>query len=169
MSAVSASSTPPYYFYDPHLGSPRDPYTRTDYRRTRKHLPEAGGRLVAVVEGEVPNPAFWGPRTIKWRAEPGTPVMILGHWPDGTVHLKWPGLPNNYMLDGRFPAWVVKEDPTVDLAGGGFMLRANELLPVTPEVSRRLFLIIAVLVIVILLLLWPTSREALMAALRLGS
>ena len=42
-------------------------------------------------------------------------------------------------LDGRFPAWVVAEDPTAKMAGGGRVLAANNPLPLLADrVSPRL-------------------------------
>jgi hypothetical protein len=58
------------------------------------------------------------------------------------------------MLDGRFPPWVVEEDPDAVTAGGGFMLRANDILPVPAGLSWRLVLLVAALVVLVLLLLW---------------
>jgi hypothetical protein len=171
MSRVPSSPPPadaPYYFYDPHLGSPRDEYKRVDFARTRNHQPEMAGRFVAVVEGETVTNSMWGRRVIKWRAEPGTQCLILGYWSDGSVHLKWPAIALNYMVDGRFPAWVVEEDPNGKLAGGGFILRANELLVNPSQIPARLWGVLLVLVLLILILLWPAGREALESVLRLG-
>jgi hypothetical protein len=158
----------PYYRYDPHLGNPRDKYRRVDFVRTRSHQPEQPGRFAAVVEGETFMASMWGRRSVKWRAEPGTPCLILGYWSDGTVHIKWPAIANHYMVDGRFPAWVVEEDPTALVAGGGFILLANELLPVAKGMSARLILLIGLLAVVILLLLLPPTREAFESLLQLG-
>jgi hypothetical protein len=171
MSPVPSSPLPadaPYYRYDPHLGSPRDAYRRVDFTRTQSHQPEQPGRFVAVVEGETIISSMWGRRVIQWRTEPGTPCLILGQWADGTVHLKWPAIARNYMIDGRFPAWVVREDPEALMAGGGFILRANELLPLPNELSPRLVALGVALAILILLLLLPATRDALESLLRLG-
>lgn len=162
------TQTPAYYRYDPHIGSPRDRYYRVDFRKTRSHHPEMPGRFVAVVEGETIQTSMIGRKAVKWRVEPGTACLILGYWADGTVHLKWPALRRNYMLDGRFPAWVVEEDPNAVTAGGGFILRANELLPVPTEMSWRLVMVILVLLVVIAVLVFPPTREALQTALHLG-
>ncbi len=171
---MSRPSTPPpadapRYHYDPHLGSPRDRYERVDFTRTRLHQPELPGRFVAVVDGEMVVNSMWGRRLIKWRAEPGTPCLILGHWADGTVHVKWAAVERNYMIDGRFPAWVVEEDPSGRVAGGGFILRANEL-PLLrsrswPWIAMLLVLALALLV-VILVVLVPATLEALGGLLR---
>jgi hypothetical protein len=158
----------PYYRFNPHLGSPRDAYTRVDFRTTPAHQPEMPARFVAVVDGETMVTSMRGRRVVKWRAEPGTPCLILGYWSDGTVHVKWPALARNYMLDGRFPAWVVEEDPDAVTAGGGFILRANEILPMPAQFSRRLVGLAVVLLAVVVLLLLPPAREALELALRLG-
>lgn len=159
----------PYYRYDPHLGSPRDTYRRVDFRRTPTFQPEMPGRFVAVVEGETIYTSMWGQKVLKWRAEPGTACLILGYWSDGTVHLKWPAVQRSYMIDGRFPPWVVKEDPDARMAGGGFVLLANELLPPLPVgVPWRLIAVVVVLVLLIGLLLWPAGRDALESLLNLG-
>ena len=65
-------------------------------------------------------------------AEPGTPCTILGYWSDGTAHLGWPAIRGTYRVDGRFPAWVVTEDPTAQMAGGGRIMTAND-----PSPPRR--------------------------------
>jgi hypothetical protein len=158
----------PYYRYDPNFGSPRDRYTRVDFTRSPSHKPEMPGRFVALVEGQTIMQAMWGRRTIKWRAEPGTPCLILGHWEDGTVHLKWPAIAHHYMVDGRFPAWVVREDPDALTAGGGFVLRANELRPGGRTLPVRLIGIVLLLVVLIVLLVWPEAREALQSLFRPG-
>jgi hypothetical protein len=171
MSRVPSSIPPadaPYYRYDPHLGSPRDAYQRVDFTRTRSHQPEQPGRFVAVVEGETVRNSMWGRRMLHWRSEPGTPCMILGSWSDGTVHIRWPAIESNYMIDGRFPAWVVEEDPDAAIAGGGFILRANDILPVPKELSQRMVLLVVLLAIVIVLLLLPATRDGLESLLRLG-
>jgi hypothetical protein len=41
-------------------------------------------------------------------------------------------------VDGRFPAWVVAEDPTAKMAGGGRMLLANDPAPGDAGVVGRL-------------------------------
>ena len=162
------TQTPAYYRYNPHIGSPRDPYIRLDYRTTRTHQPEQPGRFVAVVEGQTILNSMWGHRVVTWRAEPGTVCMILGHWSDGTVHLRWPAFHRHYMIDGRFPAWVVKEDPDADIAGGGFLLRANELLPaLEPATSLRILAFVVVLLILIALIVLPQAREAIQSALNI--
>jgi hypothetical protein len=158
----------PHYRYDPHLGSPRDAYRRVDYTSTRSHQPELPGRFTAVVEGETIVTSMWGRRVVEWRAEPGTQCLILGYWSDGTVHIKWPALARNYMLDGRFPAWVVREDPDALMAGGGFVLRANNLLPVPAELSSRMALLVVALLLFVVLLVWPPARDALESLLRVG-
>jgi len=112
--------------------------------------------------------SMWGRRVVNWRAEPGTPCLILGYWEDGTVHLKWPAIARNYMIDGRFPAWVVREDPTALTAGGGFVLAANELIPRAAALPLRTIGLIVVLAALVVLLVWPEARDALESVLRLG-
>jgi hypothetical protein len=153
MPVTPSSADAPYYRYDPHLGSPRDRYTRVDFLKTATHHPEMGGRFVAVVEGEFIINSMRGRRAIHWRADPGTPCLILGYWSDGTVHLKWPAINGYYMIDGRFPAWVVEEDPEAALAHGGFILRANELLPAPARLAPSFVWLGLVVVIVVLMAL----------------
>jgi hypothetical protein len=81
--------------------------------------------FVATVEGETRMNSMWGARSVPWRAEPGTACVILGYWNDGTVRLSWPAISGAYRVDGRFPAWVVAEDPDARMAAGGHILRAN--------------------------------------------
>src|SRR5207248_7806259 len=112
--------------------------------------------------------SMWGRRTINWRAEPGTLCLILGYWDDGTVHLKWPAIAHHYMVDGRFPSWVVREDPDALTAGGGFVLRANELMTGGRTLPLRLIEMLRLLAVLIALLVWPEARGALQSLLRLG-
>ncbi len=74
----------------------------------------------------MPIGSMWGNRSEPWRAEPGTPCVILGYWADGTVRLSWPAIRHAYRVDGRFPAWVVAEDPDAKMASGGHILEAND-------------------------------------------
>jgi hypothetical protein len=160
----------PHYRYDPHLGSPRDRYRRVDFTQTPSHQPELPGRFVASIDGETISNSMWGRRVIKWRTEAGTPCLILGYWSDGTVHIKWPGLSKSYMLDGRFPAWVVAPDPDAKMAGGGFILLANELLlPGPVSVPWRTVLLLLLLLVVVVVLLLPAGRDAVGSLLSLGS
>jgi hypothetical protein len=163
MTQSSAGATS--YHYNPHLGSPRDEYRRVDFRSTRSHQPEQPGRFAVLVEGETIVTSMWGRRVVNWRADPGTPCLILGYWSDGTVHLKWPGLARNYMLDGRFPPWVVEEDPDALTAGGGFVLRANDILPVPAGISWRPVVLLVLLVLLVFVLLWPPAREVVQGVL----
>ena len=126
------------YRFDPNFGDPRDAYTRADVAHPGAPGPELPARFVATVEGETVINTMWGRRIIVWRAEPGTPCVILGYWSDGSVHIRWPAIRGNYRVDGRFPAWVVEEDPTARMAGGGRLLLANELAQGGPGVFRRL-------------------------------
>jgi len=153
----------PSYHYDPHLGSPRDTYTRVDFAKSRLHHPELAGRFVAYVHGEtmMGNPV--ARHVLSWRTEPGTPCLILGHWSDGTVHLKWNV--GYHSLDGRFPAWVVTEDTTAKMAGGGRVLAANNPLPLPVDVSLVQVRNVLIVVAVLILLLWPPAREAIGVAL----
>jgi hypothetical protein len=95
-------------------------------------------RFVADVDGETLINTMWGTRTVAWHAAPGTPCVILGYWVDGTVQLRWPAIRGSYRVEGRFPAWVVVEDPTAPMAGGGHLLRANNLAAQGPNLVRRL-------------------------------
>jgi hypothetical protein len=115
----------PFYRYDPHLGNLRDQYRRADVVYPSAQRPELPARFVALVEGETIINTLWGRRSVAWRAEPGTPCVILGYWADGTVHLRWPAIRGAYRVDGRFPDWVAVQDPDADMAGGGRILRAN--------------------------------------------
>lgn len=128
----------PTYRYDPNLGNPRDAYTRADTARHDVRRPEIPARFVARVEGETIINTMWGKRVVPWRAEPGTPCVILGYWADGTVHLRWPAIVGNYRVDGRFPVWVVTEDPTARMAGGGRVLIANDPSVRGPSLHERL-------------------------------
>jgi hypothetical protein len=88
--------------------------------------PELPARFVAYVDGETMMSTMHGAQPKAWHAEPGTPCLILGRWSDGTVHVKWRAIADNYTVDGRFPAWVVAEDPDARMAGGGRILPAND-------------------------------------------
>ncbi len=114
------------YHYDPKLGDPRAAFTPADVAHPEVRRPEIPARFVVRVEGETIINTMWGKRIVRWRSEPGTPCVILGYWADGTVHLRWPAIVGHYRVDGRFPAWVVTEDPTAKMAGGGPVLIAND-------------------------------------------
>ena len=126
------------YHYDPNLGNPRDAYTRADVVHPEARRPEVPARFVARVDGETIINTMWGKRVVRWRAEPGTECVILGYWADGTVHLRWPAIGGHYRVDGRFPAWVVTEDPTALMAGGGRVLAANDPTVRGPALVTRL-------------------------------
>ena len=126
------------YRYDPNLGNPRDAYTRADVVHPEARRPEVPARFVARVDGETIINTMWGKRIVRWRAEPGTECVILGYWADGTVHLRWPAIGGHYRVDGRFPAWVVAEDPTALMAGGGRVLAANDPTVRGPALVTRL-------------------------------
>lgn len=117
---------PRIYHFDPNLGDVHDAYTRADEVHPEARQPEVAGFFVVRVEGETTINTMWGRRPIPWRAEPGTPVVILGYWSDGTAHLRWPAIRGAYRVEGRFPAWVVRADPGTPLAGGGHLLGAND-------------------------------------------
>ena len=103
-------------------------------------------------------------RLLAWRTEPGTPCLILGYWSDGSVHLKW--TEGYHSLDGRFPAWVVAEDPTAKMAGGGRVLAANNPLPLlTDRVSLRLVSTVLVVLVLLIVVVWPPARAAIGAAI----
>jgi hypothetical protein len=133
----------PVYHYDPNLGNPRDAYTRADVVHPEARRPEVPGRFVARVDGKTIINTMWGKRIVPWRAEPGTHCVILGYWADGTVHLRWPAIAGAYRVDGRFPAWVVVEDPTARMAGGGWILAAHDPNVRVPALHRRIIKFIA--------------------------
>jgi hypothetical protein len=115
----------PYYRYDPKFGDHNAAFSPTAEARPDFARPEMPATFVATVEGETLMNSMWGNRSISWRAEPGTPCVILGYWADDTVRLSWPAISNAYRVDGRFPAWVVAEDPDAKMAAGGHILVAN--------------------------------------------
>jgi hypothetical protein len=161
----SAPTDAPRYRYDPNLGSPKDTYTRVDIRTSRLGHPELAGRFVAYVDGETIVAGPLGRRVIRWQTEPGTPCLILGQWSDGTLHVKWTATDNYYTLDGRFPAWVVAEDPTAKMAGGGRILAANDLLPLPRNLSLGVLPRVAAVVLLAIVVVWPPAREAVAAAI----
>jgi hypothetical protein len=132
------ASHPAYYYYDQKLGDPRAAFVPTAEARPDFARPEMPAEFVVTVEGETLINTMWGKRTVPWRAEPGTQCVILGYWADGTVRLSWPAIRNAYRVDGRFPAWVVVEDPDAGMAGGGHILKANNLPKRNPALVERL-------------------------------
>jgi hypothetical protein len=128
----------PRYHYDQSLGDPRDAFTPAADVHPDAHRPEVPATFVAHVEGETIINTMWGRRTVAWHAGPGTQCVILGYWADGTVKLRWPAIEGAYRVEGRFPAWVVAEDPSAKMAGGGHMLLANVLGSRRPSLARRL-------------------------------
>jgi hypothetical protein len=128
----------PYYRYDEKLGNPRDVFTPTAVAHPETQRPEQPARFVATVEGQTLINTMWGKRTVPWRAEPGTPCVILGYWADGTVQLRWPAISGAYRVEGRFPSWVVVEDPSARMAGGGRILVANDPTRRGPALVKRL-------------------------------
>ena len=133
---MSQGPDAPYYRFDQKLGNPSDAFTPAAEARPEVRRPEIPARFVAHVEGEQLIGSMWGPRAVAWRAEPGTPCVILGYWADGTLQLRWPAIAGNYRVEGRFPAWVVTEDLNAVMAGGGRVLRANN--PVQhPSLQQR--------------------------------
>jgi hypothetical protein len=155
----------PVYSYDPHLGSPRDTYTRADVVHREARQPEVPARFVAYVDGETMINTMWGRRIVVWHAQPGTPCTILGYWSDGTVHLRWPAIGGTYRVDGRFPAWVAQQDPTAQMAGGGRILRANNPALGPADLPWRLIAAIAGVVLLAIILAVPPTRDALGALL----
>ncbi|MDQ6674206.1 MAG: hypothetical protein M3069_26305 [Chloroflexota bacterium] len=153
------------YQYDPNLGNPRDAYTRADRAHPDARRPEVAGTFVACVEGQTVINTMWGRRIVVWRAEPGTRCIILGYWSDGTVHLKWPAILGVYRVDGRFPAWVVAEDKTATLAGGGHLLSANDVPQQASGLSARVFSTAFMLIFLVLLAVLPQTRDALGAVM----
>ena len=127
-----------YYRYDERLGDPNSPYVRAADARPELGRPEIPATFVATVEGEMPIGSMWGNRKVPWRAEPGTPCVILGYWADGTVRLSWPAIRSAYRVDGRFPSWVVAEDPDAKMAGGGQILEANDPPKQEPNLLSRI-------------------------------
>jgi hypothetical protein len=154
------ATDPRVYHYDPNLGSLRDEYTRADRTHLDARRPEVAGTFVALVEGQTVINTMWGQRVVKWRAEPGTRCIILGYWSDGTVHLKWPAIAGVYRVDGRFPAWVVAEDKTVTLAGGGYVLSANNPAVRRPPLSTRVLSMAIMVLLLVLLVVLPQTRDA---------
>jgi hypothetical protein len=151
----------PVYHFDPNLGNPRDANTRADRAHPDARRPQLAGTFVADIDGQTVINTMWGRRIVMWRAEPGTRCIILGYWSDGTVHLKWPAIAGVYRVDGRFPAWVVAEDKTATLAGGGHLLSAN-----TPAVRRaglswRVLSMAVMVLLLLLLVVLPQTRDAL--------
>jgi hypothetical protein len=155
----------PFYRYDPNLGSPKDRYSRADVIHPATGRPEIPATFVAYVEGETIINTMHGRRRVAWRAEPGTPCIILGYWSDGTVHLRWPAIGGTYRVDGRFPTWVVTEDPTAMMAGGGRILSASEPTILPAGLSGRFMTAVAALVALLLLVALPPTRDALAALL----
>jgi hypothetical protein len=115
----------PYYYYDPKFGDPRAAFLPTAEARPNFARPEMPATFVATIEGESLMNSMWGKRVVPWRSEPGTQCVILGYWADGTVRVSWPAISGAYRVDGRFPAWVVAEDPNAKMAAGGHILLAN--------------------------------------------
>lgn len=151
----------PVYHYDPNLGNPRDAYTRADLTHRDARGPEVAGTFIAIVEGETVINTMWGRRIVKWRAEPGTRCVILGYWSDGTVHLKWPAMAGVYRVDGRFPAWVVAEDKSVTLVGGGLLLLANNPVVRRTGLSLRVLGMVLMVLFLVLLAVLPQTRDTL--------
>ena len=123
---TSPGAEPANYRYDPNFGDQGATYAPLDFKQTADHRPEIGATFVATVEGETIISTIHGHQPVAWRADPGTPCVILGYWSDGTVHIRWPAIRGHYMVDGRFPAWVVAPDPTARMAAGGRILSAND-------------------------------------------
>ena len=122
---MSRLSDAPHYHYDEKLGNPKDAFTPAAMVHPELRRPEVPARFVADVDGETLINTMWGARSMPWHAAPGTLCVILGYWADGTVQLRWPAIRGSYRVEGRFPGWVVAEDLTAPMAGGGHVLRAN--------------------------------------------
>jgi hypothetical protein len=129
----------PHYHYDQKLGDPNAAYTPASMARPELHRPEVPARFVATVDGETLINTMWGKRRVLWRADPGTPCVILGYWSDDTVTLRWPAIVGAYRVEGRFPDWVVAEDLTAKMAGGGHVLLANDPTARGPAFLKRVF------------------------------
>jgi hypothetical protein len=97
----------PTYILDPLHGDPDATYTPIDWRTTPNHRPELSAAFVADVSGAAAGDVN-DPHAMRWEAPAGTPCLILGHWSDGSVHVKWRAFRDYYWLDGRVPAWVVE-------------------------------------------------------------
>jgi hypothetical protein len=135
---VSRVPEAPHYRYDQRLGDPNAAFTPASAIHPEARRPELPARFVAYIEGETIINSMWGQRRMAWHADPGTPCVILGYWADATVQLRWPAIERSYRVEGRFPAWVVAEDPDALMAGGGHMLLANQPEPAGPGWFRRL-------------------------------
>lgn len=172
MPPVSRPPEAPEYHYEPNFGDRDATYAGVDFQTNPAHRPELPARFVAHVRGGTIISTIHGPQTVTWHAEPGTPCLILGWWSDGTVHVKWPAIADNYAVDGRFPAWVVAEDPSTPMAGGGRILFANDLPIGRPPLAARPLVLAALVVLAAILLLVPATRDALgslgLDVLRLG-
>jgi hypothetical protein len=127
-----------HYRYDEKFGDPDAEYRRAVDARPEFGQPEIPATFVATVEGEMAIGSMWGNRSIPWRTEPGTPCVILGYWADGTVRLSWPAVRGAYRVIGRFPAWVVTENPDAKMAAGGHILEANDPPRRKPNLLKRL-------------------------------
>jgi hypothetical protein len=155
------AASAPTYHYDPFLGDPRDAYIRADRAHPDARRPEVAGTFVAFVDGQTMINTMWGRRVVMWKAEPGTRCIILGYWSDGTVHLRWPAIAGVYRVDGRFPAWVVAEDKTATLAGGGHLLSANSPAERRASLPTRVLSIVIMALLLILLAVLPQTHDAL--------
>jgi hypothetical protein len=134
---------PLYYRFDEKLGDPREAFTPADVAHPENRRPEHPATFVATVEGRTVINTMWGKRYVPWKAEPGTPCVILGYWADGTVQLRWPAIAGAYRVEGRFPGWVVTEDPGARMAGGGRILVANDPNRRGPALLQRLISFVA--------------------------
>src|SRR5919197_3228811 len=143
-------SAVPVYRYDPNVGDRRATYSPVDFRRTHRHRPEIQARFVARVEGETFSRTLGGRHAFAWRAEPGTPCLILGYWSDGTVHVRWPGIRQHYRVDARLPAWVVAEEEDPAAVLDPHTLPANRPAVRRPTLITARFVVIVVTLLVIL-------------------
>jgi hypothetical protein len=156
------------YHYDPNLGDPRATYHRADERYPELGQPEVPGVFVVDVDGETIINTMHGRQSRSWRTAAGSPCIILGHWSDDTVHLKWAAINNTYRIDGRFPAWVADVDRGAVMAGGGRVLRANDLPVARPGISARLIAAVVLLLLLVVVLAIPPVRDGLASLVHLS-
>jgi hypothetical protein len=156
------------YHYDPNLGDRRATYHRADERYPELGKPEVPGVFVVDVDGETIINTMHGRQTRAWHSAAGTPCIILGHWSDDTVHLKWPAINGTYRIDGRFPSWVAEVDRDATMAGGGRVLRANDPPVARPGPPGRLIAAAVLLIVLVLALALPPVRDVVASLIHLA-